>query len=561
MRNMKKEKRSGFTLVEIIIVIGLLAVIAGIFALNLVKNLDNQKVEENKNVATQIISAANVYVSVNPDKVENLYNGFGYVDIPVGELRDAGLLSEELKDSETGERIPDDEKVRVKLDVGDKVDVIYPIPEDEENMNSWQLVADDIEIEYDKNNSTASWCAANEYKGLGNKTGIKLSFLNNRTGAWYTGQYKKGINIKVESCNVNPQITGTYTIVYKFIDPSTNVERTKNRNVYVKTSKNDVVSFEAVINDGKKVIMNTPADNVPIYIIETYKDGSKSAKLESTVGKMERAIQYSIEKFSTSKQGDFKSVVKSIKVNADGTKPSPVEAPYSVIGKIVDMVDDGYKDCGKTYVKYADHIYNIYNVDKTSRTVKIIYTATDVKAPYGQLGPCTNNSCCNGGRYTYNGLGQSTKGLTMKSMDDTLEDFYSSHRVSSEILQSQSTQFGVKKIALLDKAEYANISATCGNHNNIVNTTFWLLDSQSASGGPGAYNKGKNAAYAYNYIVKEDGTVGKGGARKFTTHEGDFGLGSVTTDKYAVKPTLKLYDPEITGGMGTQANPYIIKLR
>ncbi len=558
---MKKNNRRGFTLVEIIIVIGLLSVIAGIFAINLIKNLNTQKEDENKNVATQIISAANVYVSVNPEKVESLYNGFGYVDIKVGELRDAGLLSEELMNSETGEKIPDEDKVRVQLDVGDKIDVIYPIPEELEDINSWQLVADVIEIEYDKNNSTASWCAANEYMGLGNKTGTKLSFLNNKTGAWYTGQYKKGINVKVESCNVNPQITGTYTIVYKFIDPSTNIERTKNRNVYVKTSKNDVVSFEAVINDGKKVIMNTASNSVPIYIIETYKDGSKSAKLETTIGNMERAIQYSIEKFSTSTQGDFKAIVKAIKVNADGTKPSPAESPYSVIGKIVDMVEDGYKDCGNTYVKYAGNIYNIYNVDKTQRTVNVIYTATNIKAPYGQLGPCKNSSCCNGGRYTYNGLGQSTTGLSMTSMDDTLDEFYVSHHVASAILQSQYTQFGVKKVALLSKTEYSSISATCTKSNNIVNATFWLIDSKSASGGPGNYNKGKNAAHATNYVVMNDGTVGSGGAHKGTTQEGDYGLRSVKTDQYVVKPTLKLYDPEITGGTGSYSNPYIIKLR
>ena len=75
----RRNDKKGFTLIELIIVIGLLTVIAGIFVMNMIKTQGNQKDEEKKDLVTQIISAA--------------YEGYGYVDIPVGHIRDAGLLS------------------------------------------------------------------------------------------------------------------------------------------------------------------------------------------------------------------------------------------------------------------------------------------------------------------------------------------------------------------------------------------------------------------------------------------------------------------------------------
>ncbi|MCI8498029.1 MAG: type II secretion system protein, partial [Bacilli bacterium] len=106
---MEKKSKKGFTLLEIIVVIGLLVVIAGIFSLNIIKTLKRQETDANKNIEEQIIAAANAYVSMNPEAVEKLYNSYGYVDIPVGTLRDAGFLSEEIKNVETGENVSDDE--------------------------------------------------------------------------------------------------------------------------------------------------------------------------------------------------------------------------------------------------------------------------------------------------------------------------------------------------------------------------------------------------------------------------------------------------------------------
>lgn len=107
----RRNDKRGFTLVELIIVIGLLTVIAGMFVMNMIKSQGNQKEEEKKDLVAQIVSAATTYVSINPEEVKNLYEGYGYVDIPVGHMRDAGLLSEDLKDPDTGKKVSDDEVV------------------------------------------------------------------------------------------------------------------------------------------------------------------------------------------------------------------------------------------------------------------------------------------------------------------------------------------------------------------------------------------------------------------------------------------------------------------
>ena len=188
---MKKNSKKGFTLVEIIIVIALLVVIAGIFSLNMIKSLSKQKVEENENVVSQILSAANTYVSVNPEEVENLYNGYGYVDIPIGDLRDAGLLSEELKDSETGEIIPDTDKVRVKLDLGDFLDFTYPADGDQD---AWKFIADNKSIPYDENGSVEKWCAVNTDNLMGSN--VYEDLIIDPTSDYSTKKSKLYINFQ-----------------------------------------------------------------------------------------------------------------------------------------------------------------------------------------------------------------------------------------------------------------------------------------------------------------------------------------------------------------------------
>ena len=343
---MKIENKKGFTLVELVIVIALLVVIAGIFTVSLIKSIGNQKDEESKDMIAQIVSAANAYVSVNPDKIEDLFNGYGYVDIPIGTLRDKGFLKEDVKDPHTGKRIPDDEKVRVKLDLGDYLDFKYPVDKDQENLDAWKFIAEDLYVDFSSEDQ--DWCdnEDNIYIGLiqdpehtdYEKFKSKLYLMNNKEGdpdeaRMFTGDYfdtsEKGVNLRVTSCNVNPSKVGTYNITYKYYDDGLGTEKTVNRVVYVNSSNEDIMGFTVVINKGQPIVRGTPEDEVPILIKEIYRNGAKD--IPTTVGELV-SIGYEIADFKVDVVGDsYIAIVKRVVPNSDGSLPNPQKPEYKVI--------------------------------------------------------------------------------------------------------------------------------------------------------------------------------------------------------------------------------------
>ncbi len=597
MRNKK-----GFTLVEIIVVIAILVVIAGIFSVNMIKSLNKNKEEENVNIVAQIKSAADAYVSANPEEVDSLYNGYGYVDIPVGNLRDAGLLDEDLKDAETGVKISDDEIVRVKLEKGSLINFIYPVSEEEKNSKAWSLVAEDLFVDYDEKINTDTWCSSNNniysglydsnYSNLGNYAEVKSKLYlmdNSESGKYYSDNYFEDAKLSVTACNVNPQIAGTYQITYTYIDPSLNTEKTLNRTVYVNTSSNDVISFTAVINDNKDIVLG--ASSSKVTITEKYKDGS-TAKLDTDTSSMTN-LKYEIEGFTTSTTGTRTATISSTKVNSDGSTPSAQKANYKVTDSLADVIEDSdectpsssgsgcyYKgEQDGNYVKYYNKVFRIYY--KNGNSVKIIYDGNYLNAPYGQVGDCTNNSCCNSGRYVYVALGDSAGSGIGKTMDSYLDDFYNSLNRGSSLIYLQSQTFNSyynssdyssklssrtmsKKVALLQLNDYKEIAkctnnSNCSAYNNyLVKNAFWLLDYYSSEIGAGTYNRGQNAANAYEYYVTTSGTISYGGSYKTRTSQYDYYTNSVITSRYSVKPTIQLNNAKITGGSGTETDPYVI---
>lgn len=578
-----KSKR-GFTLVEIIAVVAILVIVAGIFSINMIRSLNKNKEENQKSVVTQVKSAADAYVSANPEQVKKLYNGFGYIDIKVGELRDAGLLSEELKDAESGEKISDDEIVRVSLQLGDYVGFTYPVSPEDAETQAWSLIAEDLSIDYDPNGSRDAWCANrnNIYSGLydssisniGNYAAVqsKLYLVDNsstesKKGEMFKGNYFDDAGLKMTECNVNPKVSGTYNISYEYIDPSLKTVKKTNRTVYVKTSGNDVISFTAEINNRKKIVLN--ATNVPVKIVETYKDGS-TATYNSNSGAMS-SINYTIENFKTDTTGTRTATVKTTKTNSDGSSPTPAQPEYTVTDSMTSIITDSgnctnsstsgstcYFRCAQSgnYVRYNGYLYRIYSM--TGNSIKMIYDGTEIKAPYGQVGQCTSTSCCNGGRYLYNQLGQTNSGIS-NTMDDTLNSFYYSKGVnSSSKIQSQYTMYGSKKISLLERREYQEIAKSCSS-NYLTGTAFWLADSAGTSPGAGTYNRGQNAAHAYDYAVNAYGGIYQDGAYKNVTEQYDFYTANVRTSRLAVRPTIQFNNPTIASGDGTRSNPYVIR--
>lgn len=433
---MRKNNKKGFTLVEIIIVIALLVVVAGIFSLNMIKSLSKQKVEENENIISQIISAANTYVSVNPDEVENLYNGYGYVDIPIGDLRDAGLLSEEIKDAETGEVIPDDEKVRVKLDLGEYLDFTYPADGEQD---AWKFVADNKNVPYDENGSIDAWCKVDTSHPLSSNVfedlivdpssdyatrKSKMYIIDKNAKMYEGGQsgYFDEFKLKVDSCDVNPSKVGTYTITYKFTDPQLNSEKTVKRTVYVESANKDIISFGVEINGGTPIVRGTRTDVIPIKIVETYRDGSK--EINTVIGKLGTpGLEYKIDDFSTNTVTSKDATINRTKKNSDGSLPKPPKVRYQVIPDSYKLTYDIGYTLNKRESSFPDRVRK-YNNDiamlKTKKTVKFQYsyvsganniTYAKPSGTYGSYGgnlinvtgfSCSGSNLCRRG-YTFNG--------------------------------------------------------------------------------------------------------------------------------------------------------------
>ncbi len=345
----RRNDKKGFTLIELIIVIGLLTVIAGIFVMNLIKTQGNQKEEEKKDLVAQIISAASTYVSINPEEVKNLYEGYGYVDIPVGHIRDAGLLSEDLKDPDTGKKVSDDEVVRVTLSLGELLDIKFPV-EDDANKDAWKMTADPDggKCEEGKN----CWCddKNNVFKGLitdptGNYTNekSKMYLMNNKEGdpekaRMYSGNYfdVNGVNLRVQSCDVNPSKVGNYTITYVYKDPDMGTEKTVKRVVSVIAEDEDVLSFTVTFLQSRNIvgtlvpIVQTFTDErINLKITEYYR-GDKSDTFETTIADLEKE-GYRVEGFSTKKDGTFVATFSRIPQNSDGSLPKPYRAEYVVV--------------------------------------------------------------------------------------------------------------------------------------------------------------------------------------------------------------------------------------
>lgn len=393
----RENSKKGFTIVELIVVIGLLIIIAGIFSLNMIMTTQKQREEDNKNIVAQIISAANTYVSINPDEVKNLYEGYGYVDIPVGDLKEAGLLTEELIDKESGKKIPDDDKVRVKLDITDTIEFTYPA---EGELNGYKFTADNLNVAYDEFATVESWCKINDtdpissnvYGGLSNNanylTNKSRMYAVDKNGQIYKddlNKYFSDFKLSVESCDVNPSKVGTYSITYKYTDPDTNEEKTFKRVVYIDSKSKDVISFAVEINGGTPIVRGTRPEVIPIRIIETYRDGTKT--IDTYIGKLKPSLNpeydYEIADFKTDNVITKDATVSRTKQNSDGSLPPTEKSKYEVISDVYDVTYDIGYTLNKRESGFPDRVKK-YNEDvnmlKTKKPVKFQYDYSEWSA-------------------------------------------------------------------------------------------------------------------------------------------------------------------------------------
>ena len=110
------KNKKGFTLIEIIVCLVLISLIATISIVTIVKNKNNDKDKIIKNV----LSAADVYYSMNSDIKNKLKENYGYLVITIDELKNMGMLDKNFKIPELSDEEKREGKSYDKMVIVDK---------------------------------------------------------------------------------------------------------------------------------------------------------------------------------------------------------------------------------------------------------------------------------------------------------------------------------------------------------------------------------------------------------------------------------------------------------
>ena len=99
--------KKGFTLIEIIVTIGLLAILGVGIGVSLTKVLKNQEENSYETFIEKVKSASTLYISNNSKLINDLEYNKGYILITINDLISNGYLREDLTNPKTGEKIKD----------------------------------------------------------------------------------------------------------------------------------------------------------------------------------------------------------------------------------------------------------------------------------------------------------------------------------------------------------------------------------------------------------------------------------------------------------------------
>jgi prepilin-type N-terminal cleavage/methylation domain-containing protein len=213
------KNRKGFTLVELIVVVGLLSLMAVAVGVSLNRSIKNQNETSYEEFVAKVVSSANLYASNNKTILDSLYSDKGFVMTTVQDIIDEGYLSKNTINPETNKLINGEDKVKITLDSTGFISIEYPTDGISEDY-LWTL---DIIVEYGSD-TLSDYCYSdlNENVKYVQKDGTILS------------EYLvKDETIKCTSEVIDSTKIGTYELNYEYLVKDSGVWKKTTRNVIV----------------------------------------------------------------------------------------------------------------------------------------------------------------------------------------------------------------------------------------------------------------------------------------------------------------------------------------
>ena len=281
------KNRNGFTLVEILVSIGLLALLGSVIAISLNRVFKDNNEKHYNEYVEKIKSSAMLFVNNTVDIINDL-NDNSFKIITIGDLIDNGYVNDTLVNPNTDEKVGKEEKIQVSYDSDHELIVTYPYNNTETEAYLYTL---NYSVMY--GDTTEDLC----YVGLNtrslqliNPDGTSVIDNNNSHEILVAGQNIKAYMENGEECtNLTSEKIGTYKIRYDYTKNyneklnQENVEKkSAERTITVKSSKPIINKFE-VTKDKNAVYNPTITYNVS--------DSSKKADMElkyciNTTGKI-----------------------------------------------------------------------------------------------------------------------------------------------------------------------------------------------------------------------------------------------------------------------------------
>jgi len=197
-------KKNGFTLVELIVSIGLLALIGVTIGVSLNRSIKKQNEITYEEYVAKVKSAANMYASNNSDIINSLYTDKGYVILTARELIEEGLISKNLINPVTKEKIKSDENIKVLLDGSGTISIEYPSDAVAEDY----LQTMDIIVDYESK-EIIDYC----YEGINT---YQLGYI--KSDGVLINRLEKNSTIKCTGSNeVDTNKLGTYILNYEYL--------------------------------------------------------------------------------------------------------------------------------------------------------------------------------------------------------------------------------------------------------------------------------------------------------------------------------------------------------